>query len=222
MFSFVTCTWNPLGGECLHRCTYCWARKLAVEKKMMKYQGKPYVVKEELKRRFKPGDFVFVSDMLDLFGDWVLTECISDVFNVIRGFPETQFLFLTKNPKRYFYLEDALPQNCVLGCTIESNENYCLGFSPSQTDRLRWMEAMNDILVKYRRFISVEPILNFDVERFANALLNAKPWAVAVGYDNYGNKLEEPPLAKTLLLIEILKKAGIKVYKKTLRERWNQ
>jgi len=48
-----------------------------------------------------------------------------------------------------------------------------------------------------------------------------QPWAVAVGYDNYNNHLPEPPLEKTMQLIERLEKAGITVFRKTLRERWN-
>lgn len=71
MFPFITRTWNPLGGECKHGCRYCWARKLAADEKMAKHQGEPRLYRRELEREFKPGDFVFVCDMLDLFGDWV-------------------------------------------------------------------------------------------------------------------------------------------------------
>jgi len=72
-----------------------------------------------------------------------------------------------------------------------------------------------------RIFISIEPILDFNYEPFVAELLKIRPWAVAVGMDNYGNRLPEPALAKTMQLIERLEKAGIKVYRKTLREKWN-
>ena len=45
-----------------------------------------------------------------------------------------------------------------------------------------------------------------------------RPWAVAIGYDNYNNGFPEPPLSKTMQLIDELESLGIKVYRKTLRE----
>jgi hypothetical protein len=72
-------------------------------------------------------------------------------------------------------------------------------------------------------FVSIEPILDFSLLSFENDLVDfIRPWAVAVGYDNYNNHLPEPPLAKTLQLIEALEKAGIKVFRKTLREAWDK
>jgi DNA repair photolyase len=41
-----------------------------------------------------------------------------------------------------------------------------------------------------RTFVSVEPILNFTPE-FETDLYRIRPWAVAVGYDNYNNKLPQ-------------------------------
>jgi hypothetical protein len=62
--------------------------------------------------------------------------------------------------------------------------------------------------------------MEFSVGFFAS-LVAAEPRAVAIGYDNYDNKLPEPSLTKTLQLIDSLEKAGITVYRKTLREAWN-
>jgi hypothetical protein len=78
------------------------------------------------------------------------------------------------------------------------------------------------IVPRGRIFISIEPIMEFDYEPFVSKLLKMHPWAVAVGYDNYDNKLPEPLLAKTMQLIDRLEKAGIRVYRKTLREAWNE
>jgi len=52
-------------------------------------------------------------------------------------------------------------------------------------------------------------------------ILNINPeFGVSIGYDNYNWRLPEPPLAKTLQLIEELEKHGIKVERKTLRKAW--
>jgi len=220
MFPFITCTWNPLGGECKHGCRYCWARALAEKYDMKKYQGEPRLYQRELEREFKPGDFVFVCDMLDLFGEWVGRIEILAILDVIRNTPEANFLLLTKNPRRYLEFLDIMPENAVLGCTVESDV-YApdVSAAPHPCDRFNAMAMVADI-VENRLFFSVEPVLWFS-EGFIDLLTRRKPWAVAIGYDNYGNHLLEPSLARTMQLIERLEKAGITVYRKTLREAWN-
>jgi hypothetical protein len=69
--------------------------------------------------------------------------------------------------------------------------------------------------------ISVEPIMDFDREEFGHWLILLNPEVVYIGYDSKGHHLPEPPLAKTLGLIDDLDGAGIKVERKLLRERWN-
>jgi hypothetical protein len=70
----------------------------------------------------------------------------------------------------------------------------------------------------YPIMISIEPIMEYTTG-FLYDLFRINPKFVAVGYDNYGNELPEPYLAKTMGLIAALEQAGIKVYRKTLREK---
>jgi len=238
MFPFITRTWNPLGGECLHHCCYCWAqgpRGFAKRMKSKFYEGEPTLkLSSDMEKMFpfRPGEFVFVEDMADLFGDWVPREFLLKICNVPRNFPETKFLFLTKNPKRYLDLWDVLHdlENCVLGCTIESNRNYPgISKAPSQLDRLYWMSQVAKALYeRYKAghelrklFLCAEPILDFDLMIFDTDIYRLKPWAVAIGYDNYNYHLPEPRLVRTMALITRLEDAGITVYRKTLREAWN-
>lgn len=125
MFSHVTETWNPVTG-CLHNCRYCWARRFAKRLRHIdKYRDGfvPKIHEKEFKRKFK-GGLVFVSDMGDLFGKWVPEEWILKVLNHIRNFPETNFLFLTKNPERYEEFLDHFPENVILGATIETTDDW--------------------------------------------------------------------------------------------------
>ena len=209
MFPFITSTWNPLGGECLHGCSYCWAKKLVKQYNMAKYSGGPTLKTKDIYRTFKATDFVFTCDMTDLFGAWVPSEMIQAILDIIQTSP-AQFLLLTKNPARY--LEFKLPENCVAGATIESD--WCLSQNSAP---LVWprIEAMRK--VKHKKMVSIEPIMNFD-DDFPYEIVSIKPEFVAVGYDNYKSGLAEPDLCKVNDLIAVLKEWGIKVYEKTLRE----
>jgi len=47
-----------------------------------------------------------------------------------------------------------------------------------------------------KKMISIEPIMDFDVEDFCLYIERIKPEFVYVGFDNYGNNLPEPSIEK--------------------------
>lgn len=215
MFDVITDTWNPVVG-CLHYCTYCWARRLAETKlkNVERYRDgfKPKLVEKELNRRFHK-KYVFAVDMGDLFGDWVPSEWILKVIDAISKSPSSNFLFLTKNPKRYMEFLDFYPKNLVLGATIETNRDYIVSKAPSTTERYEFMKK----LLYENKIVSVEPIMDFDLETFVKWIKDINPIMVHVGYDNYNNNLPEPSLSKTYQLIDQLGKVT-RVKTLTLRE----
>ncbi len=183
---------------------------------MAKYAGAPRLIEKEFEKKFDKDDFVFVCDMTDLFAQSVPTEYISQLFWYFKNSP-AQFLLLTKNPHRYLeFHPDNI--NVVWGATIESNRDCCsYSAAPCNPNRIKAMIDLRAYNPLIRRFISIEPIMDFDFETFRIELECMKPWAVAVGYDNYNSNLPEPALEKTNQLIEELKRFTI-VYVKTLRE----
>ena len=221
MFPFISKTWNPVKG-CLYGCVYCWARSFA-EGRLRAWGGrysdgfKPALIEEELDRRFRKNDFVFVADMGDLFGEWVPDDWIMKVFECIRRSPEARFLLLTKNPDRYGRIFGDVPDNCVLGATVESNRDYDhVSKAPLMSSRLEAMKRLR-LQTDKELFISVEPIMDFDLMKFVRDLEEIKPCMVAVGYDNYGHDLIEPELEKTEKFIEKL--GGFtEAVRKSLRE----
>ena len=223
MFSIVSKTWNPVTG-CKHYCIYCWARRLAETKLKNSERYRlgfvPRLNLEEFDKKFNEGELVFVTDMGDLFGDFIPDHWIEKVIMHIRKFPRTYFLFLTKNPQRYFDFIDKLPPNVILGATIETDkgdlyERYNISRAPLPSERYRAMRELE----WDKKFISIEPILDFDLDTFTKWIEDINPIITYVGYDNYNNRLPEPPLEKTLSLIRSLSQVTF-VVKKTIRPAW--
>lgn len=218
MFGQVTDTWNPVIG-CRHSCVYCWARDLAFGrlKHLERYRlgFEPQLIKSDLKRTFKEG-LIFTSSMGDLWGDWVPAKWINAVLAAIRKSPGATFLFCTKNPRRYHEFLELMPENVILGTTLESN-HWVPHLSQAPPMHERWL-AMWEIPGR-RKMVSVEPILRFDLNIFPTMLRDIAPETVYVGYDNHGKHLPEPSLAKTKILIQALE-PFTEVRQKTLRPAW--
>jgi DNA repair photolyase len=219
MFPFITDTWNPLaGGPCPGECSYCWATDLKARYKYSKYDGPWRVDEKVINKTFKPGAFVFVQDMSDLWAPTIPFSIQQRVLANIIENPRVTFLTLTKFPIGYESYEDGIPDNVILGITMETNRDVSK-FSKAPLPYKRLVSL--DIAAKandLRTFISIEPIMDFDRANLLPWLNIIHTWAVAIGYDNYNNGLPEPTLAKTKELIESLRKRGITVYEKTLRE----
>lgn len=217
----ITGTWNPVTG-CLHGCTYCWARIYA--DRLSKAGVKPYAtrgfqptfIEERLRKKFPKNSFILVSDMGDLFGEWVPDMWISKVMDVVERSSQASFLLLTKNPRRYLELGD-LPSRVFLGATIESNRDYSsLSNAPPQSHRIEFMKK----IAHDNKALVVEPILDFDLEEFTMAVKEVSPSFIYIGYDNYRCNLPEPPLEKTLEFIKKVSKYT-EVRLGTIREAWN-
>lgn len=91
---------------------------------------------------------IFVCSMADLFGDWVPDEWIEAVFDACKKAPQHNYLFLTKNPKRYKELEEKGILRCM--------SNMWFGFTNTKTG-----EYGNVFLLpeNVKTFVSIEPLL---------------------------------------------------------------
>jgi len=223
MFPIVSVTWNPVSG-CPHNCKYCWARRLAETKlrHTPRYRRGfiPRMNFKALRRRFKRDEIVFVSDMGDLFADGIPEEWIFRVLRYIERRPEAYFLFLTKNPSRYHEFLEHFPENAILGATIETNKDdlyakHRISKAPLPSKRYMAMKELEWDL----KFVSIEPILEFDLDEMVKWVEDIDPVLVFVGYDNWNNKLPEPSYRDTLKLIDKLEYVTI-VIRKTIRRAW--
>jgi len=160
---------------------------------------------------------IFVTSMGDLWGYWVPDEWIKKVLDAIRDSgSKATFLFLTKNPERYLLFQDLFTENMILGVTLETNYPRIYTDAPLPHNRYNAMRMLRHP----RKFVSVEPILVFELPTLLTMIYNLSPEFVFVGYDNYYNRLPEPPLWKTRQFIRELERLGLMVYRKTLRPAW--
>lgn len=122
----------------------------------------------------KNGANIFVGSMTDLFGEWVPDEWIQMVFDACEKFPQHNYLFLTKNPKRYIELYNSK--------RLPYKENYWFGTScTTPADEFIWFRD-----TPYKSFVSIEPIL----EPFGDSAPNIFPDWVIIGAET-GNRKEK-------------------------------
>jgi len=195
-------TWNVWVG-CDFQCAYCNARKTALTrlKNLPRYRDgfNPHLVEKELSRKFKPGDFVFISYMGDI--SFASRPIIVDLCARITEQPEVNFLFCSKSPLHYWYWHIVWPENLYLGATIETNRDYHLTRAPAPLYRYIAMRALDHP----KKFISIEPICDFDLDEMLQWMEEINPQIIEVGADNYHNNLPEPPWEKVEKLLAHLK-----------------
>lgn len=194
-------TWNPFTG-CKFDCSYCWARKLADGKLKKSYPNgfEPESHPGRYAKHFKAGEFVFVCSMGDIaFSHYATRLAIHDN---IANHPENQFLLCTKAPQIF---TDSLfdGKNVYHGCTIETNRAYPQSISKAPEVNLR--HGIMAALESDHKFISIEPIMDFDLDVFVEWIRDIQPEIVEVGADNYHNNLPEPSPEKVRALLEALK-----------------
>lgn len=185
-------TWNIFVG-CDYECTYCNARKAALTrfKHFDRYKDgfNPHLVEEELWKRFSPGQFVFIGYMGEL--SFASRQEVEIILQLVRCYPEVSFLFCVKNPACYhrWGAEAAdYPENLYLGATIETDIDYGLSMAPAPYRRYLAMAA----LPHPKKFISIEPIMEFRLARLLCWVREIRPEIIEVGADNYHNRLQEP------------------------------
>jgi protein gp37 len=231
-------TWNPVTG-CLHGCEYCYARKIAnrfgkIEVEYSEVEIENPTFKAELYMKhdnpypylFAPtfhkyrldeparktkGQNIFVCSMADLFGEWVPDEWITEVFEACKKAPQHDYLFLTKNPKRYSEIyRSGLDYRCYMwfGTTATDEDSYIN----------RGMELYQATGRDYRshakRFLSIEPLHGKISDSILHATIYLVDWII-IGCET-GNRKDKIIPKKEWIdnIVEQCKYAGIPVFMK--------
>jgi len=216
MFKSIDKTWNVFVG-CLFDCSYCNARKAATTrfKHLERYKDgfKPHLVESELKRTFKPGQFIFVAYMGDIA--WATVSDIAQILARMRLFPATNFLLQTKSPRIFATYHMNIPPNVYLGTTLETDKSHDFSKAPHPEFRARWLAAYPHP----HKFVSLEPIMDFTPKYLLYLIETIKPDIIEVGADNYHNHLPEPSPEKLEQLLANLRNICPNVIEKDGLER---
>lgn len=218
MYEFCTHTHTHMGGECPHACRYCSVQSMANHYPGLKakYSGPLRLIEKEFSVNYGKGKTLFVENCNDLFSAEVPDQFIARILAHCRHWPENTFVFQTKNPGRYLEWLSLMPNAFILGCTIETNR-VIKGISkaPDPVERARAMIC----LTGQRRFITIEPVLQFDVDILADWIRRINPEFCNIGADSKHHNLTEPPAEKVHALITKLTEYGIEIKEKHNLER---
>ncbi len=195
MFDFISHTWNPIKGACFHDCPYCYMKRWG----MLKLA---HFDKTELKTDLGEGNFIFIGSSIDIFADNIENDWLLNTFYKAMSY-RNKYLLQTKNPLKYhFYTDKLTPSKFILSTTIETNHfNAYMGRTPSPESRSL---AMKNLPKEYRRMVTIEPIMQFNLKSLVKMILSFNPEQVNIGADSGGHHLPEPSAKETLKLIEAL------------------
>lgn len=225
-------TWNPVTG-CLHECEYCYARSIANrfgfhasepdinERVLLEIPvsaGKKVPYPFDFQPTFhmyrlneyqnKKGRNIFVCSMADLFGDWVPNEWIEEVFKACDKAPQHNYLFLTKNVKRYVEYGVPMEENMWYGTSITKEAN---------------IHIFNSLPAGCNTFVSVEPILeDLEVEKHG-AMFQLVDWFI-IGAETGGRKNRVTPERKWIqdIVNECRKRNKPVFMKSSLADIWEE
>jgi len=121
---------------------------------------------------------IFVCSMADMFGDWVPVEWIVEVFRACEAAPQHRYLFLTKNPARYFSLDAA--------GLLPNKANFYYGATADTAERAdKWSRLIFAHKPNFNVFTSVEPMLEPFDKGTAAALFAYSPWVIVGAESGY-------------------------------------
>lgn len=188
MYKFVDYTWNPIKGKCIHNCSYCYMKRFP--------QPELHLDEKELKADLGKGNKIFVGSSTDMFAENVPDEWIQKVLIYCETYNNTYY-FQSKNVERIHSFKDLFPEKVILGTTIETNR-FTLLAKYSQAPMFRASPILN--------FVTIEPIMKFDLEDFVKIIKQIRPDFVNIGADSKNHHLPEPTWDEVMELKKELEK----------------
>ena len=213
MYEWVTHMHTHLGGEFPHKCVYCYVNKGFMNTPRPKrYCGPLRLIESEFKVQYGIGKTIFIEHKNDLFCKDVPQHFINAVLIHCLKQGGNTYVFQTKNPARFHEISRSMfPANFIYGCTIETNRPIPaeISLAPQPETRMLLMEKLAG-----RKFITIEPVMDFDVDILASWIARIRPEFLNLGADSKGHGLPEPPVDKIHALVCKLQEYGIELREK--------
>jgi len=215
--------WRPFVG-CGYACSYCRSSFQDQLKRWAKsncpqcYEFEPHSHENRLNQRMPHTSFmqfIFVCASSDI--SFCPTEHLAKIVDRMRDEPNKTFLLQSKNPKTFDRVQ--FSKNVILGTTLETNiDDIYEGISKAPRPSKRYKDFVN--VAHPAKMVTVEPVLDFDINVMVSWIENIQPCMVWLGYDSRKNHLPEPPLEKVKSFYWELGTLGFRVMLKTIREAW--
>lgn len=216
MYPWVTHMHSHLRGACPHACPYCYATKGRAQRFA---QGPLTFKHEELRVGYGSIGHVpktiFIEHTHDIGANAVKPEWVLAILEHCCGTPYNTYVFQTRNPLAFeFYYGNSLPDACMIGTTIETNR-LTPGWAPQPLYRAKGLSNFKLVDAVKTTFLTIEPVLDFDVDGMLELIGIARPGFINIGADSKRCGLEEPSADKVIALIDGIKKMRIEIRQKT-------
>jgi hypothetical protein len=223
MYRLSVSQWNPFVG-CDFGCVYCRNSFQGQLKRWAKgnceqcYTFAPHKHENRLSQQLpRTGyeQFIFTCSSGDIA--FCPTEYLIKIVSRIKKEREKVFLIQSKYPKTFKRIN--FPGNAVLGVTLETNRDELykgISKAPRPSQRYEDFLKVNHPV----KMVTVEPVMDFDLEIMVNWIEDINPCMVWLGYDSRKNHLPEPELEKVKTLYWELGRRGFTVVLKKIRKAW--
>lgn len=220
----TTKPWNPFVG-CGFDCTYCKPSFGA----LLKWVGgmhhctrcQEYLPHEHPERlsRIPSDKAIFVCEDGDI--SFAKPDYMAKVFQAISDpkFAGRTWFVQSKNPKCLEQYLGLIPRNTYLVTTLETNRDQGYGeISKAPLPSARFKDFSH--LDWEKKIVTVEPVMDFDLEVLRDWIVSISPATVFIGYNSKPDKVSipEPDKMKLLCLIDELEKRDIHVLTKEMRD----
>jgi len=138
---------------------------------------------------------------------WYMEKIIKSIEEHNKKCPYKTYYFQSKDPKCFKPILHLLPKNAIILTTLETNKDE--GYekiSKASKPSVRFKEFLE--LDYPRKVVTIEPIMDFELEIFIDWIYQIKPEYVWIGFNSKPKKVQlpEPSLSKTEQFIDRLKK----------------
>lgn len=197
MYEFIDYTWNAVKGLCPHGCSYCYMRRWGSQPPL-------HFDARELKTDFGTGNHIFVGSSCDLFAEKIPYEWIDEVITKCWQNDRNHYFFQSKNPGRMLENLSIIDRFSSVCTTLETNRFYSdfMQYAPPPAERAAAMRGYSGPMPKY---VTIEPIISFDLPAFVSMVLSTGAVQVNIGADSGRNGLPEPSRDDVLALAEALR-----------------